>query len=86
MAKQTKPSTGLERARKNRSRRRTHLLRTNLGPLNGPEVQQPDTSDTLSSHAGNPQQFDWLLRRILDPTAQKMRLGGGYDWKAEMED
>ncbi|GKD65075.1 hypothetical protein Tco_1307183 [Tanacetum coccineum] len=50
------------------------------------QIQQPDTSDTLSSHAGNPQQFDWLLRRVLDPTAQKMRLGGGYDWKAEMED
>ncbi|GKE29824.1 hypothetical protein Tco_1445208 [Tanacetum coccineum] len=43
-------------------------------------------SDTLSSHAGNPQQFDWLLRRVLDPTAQNKRLGGGYDWKAEMED
>ncbi|GJY70332.1 ribonuclease H-like domain-containing protein [Tanacetum coccineum] len=31
-------------------------------------------------------QFDWLLRRVLDLMAQKMRLGGSYDWKAEMED
>ncbi|GKE06189.1 hypothetical protein Tco_1398207 [Tanacetum coccineum] len=42
--------------------------------LNGPNL-----------HAGNPQQFDWILRRVLDPMAQKIRLGGGYDWKVEME-
>nr|GEU35118.1 reverse transcriptase domain-containing protein [Tanacetum cinerariifolium] len=37
-------------------------------------------------HAGNPQQYHWLLRGVLDPMAQKIRLGGDYDWKAEMED
>ncbi|GJW29402.1 hypothetical protein Tco_0046277 [Tanacetum coccineum] len=35
-AKWTKPSTGLERGQKYRSQRRTRLLRTNPGPLNGP--------------------------------------------------
>nr|GEV40056.1 hypothetical protein [Tanacetum cinerariifolium] len=37
-------------------------------------------------HVGNPTQPHWSMMRILDPTAQKMRLGGGYDWKAEMDD
>ncbi|GJY15610.1 putative reverse transcriptase domain-containing protein [Tanacetum coccineum] len=41
----------------------------------------PDTSATPNSCAGNPRKFEWLMMRVLDPTAQMMRLGGGYYWK-----
>ncbi|GJS21293.1 reverse transcriptase domain-containing protein [Tanacetum coccineum] len=47
-AKRTKPSKGMERARNYRSRRHTHLLWTNPGPLNGPA---PDTSATYATLA-----------------------------------
>nr|GEV10973.1 putative reverse transcriptase domain-containing protein [Tanacetum cinerariifolium] len=47
-AKWTKPSTGLKRARKARSRRRVHV--------------------------GNPNAFDWIVRRGRHPTAQKDNL------------
>ncbi|GJU31485.1 hypothetical protein Tco_1175074 [Tanacetum coccineum] len=57
-----------------------------LGLLDGLEVGVESRDIVkLKIHAGNPQQFDWLLRRVLDPTAQKMRLGGSYDWKDEIE-
>ncbi|GJV47159.1 reverse transcriptase domain-containing protein [Tanacetum coccineum] len=56
-----------------------------LSVLWGNRLPIPDGSLPLSSHAGKPQQFDWLLRRVLDLTAHKMKLGGRYDWKDEIE-
>nr|GEY74337.1 reverse transcriptase [Tanacetum cinerariifolium] len=44
------------------------------------------SENPMMIHAGNPTQPHWSMMRVLDLTTQKMRLGGGYDWKAEMDD
>ncbi|GJU36629.1 hypothetical protein Tco_1184983 [Tanacetum coccineum] len=41
-------------------------------------------SDTLGSHAGNPQQSHWLKNVSRDPTAKRLRIEGSYEWRAEI--
>nr|GEV33262.1 zf-CCHC domain-containing protein/DUF4219 domain-containing protein/UBN2 domain-containing protein [Tanacetum cinerariifolium] len=38
-----------------------------------------DTFDIILVHAGNPTSFDWMMGRVLDPTAQRLKVRGGYD-------
>ncbi|GKD47267.1 hypothetical protein Tco_1271912 [Tanacetum coccineum] len=41
-------------------------------------------SDTLGSHAGNPQQSHWLKNVSRDPTAKRLRIEGSYEWRVEI--
>nr|GEW23284.1 hypothetical protein [Tanacetum cinerariifolium] len=45
-----------------------------------------DTTGNLHINAGNPIHPHWPIKRVLDLMDEMMRFGGGYDWKAEIED
>ncbi|GJU60108.1 hypothetical protein Tco_1237874 [Tanacetum coccineum] len=75
MAKRTKPSTGMKRAWKTKAEGDNEqgkcFSSTRLSILL--EVL-PNTSNILLVYAGNPTSFDWMMGRVHNPTAQRLKL------------